>query len=84
MFNFDVEAMSECDAAVAIAQAVLAADGDAVVCVWIETQDVEVMSATTGETALLEAIFGPGFPSVVLLGDESSRVFRRAPSPQSS
>jgi hypothetical protein len=32
MFNFDVEEMSECDAAIAIAKAVLAVDDAAVVC----------------------------------------------------
>ena len=79
MFNFNAEEMSECDAAFAITRAVLAHDEGAVVCVWIETHDVEVMSATTSEPALLEAIFGPDFPSVLLLQDESARFFRRAP-----
>jgi hypothetical protein len=77
MANFDMEQMSECEAAIAIAQAVLAVDGDAVVCLWIESHDIEVMSTTTGECALLEAIFGPEYSSLLLLEDALSRVFSR-------
>jgi hypothetical protein len=76
-----LEELSECDAAIAIAEAVLAVDGDAIVCLWIESHDIEVMSTTTAESALLEAIFGPDFLSLLLLENESARVFRRAPTP---
>ena len=79
MFIFTVKDMRVSSQAAAVLNAVNHADGDALVCVDLSTNEVHIVPRTAGATVLSDAISHAGFDPVLKVQGRAGRGVTQAP-----